>query len=73
MGYVLDADRDAQLLYGLYQDTDRETLYRSILDETVEKCLQKVRSRKGEIYYMEAGTIPAIGAGARSFAGEWIS
>ena len=64
MRYVLDADRDAQLLYGLYQDTDKETLYRSILDGTVERYLQKVRIRKGEVYYVEAGTIHAIGAGA---------
>ncbi len=69
----MDADRDAQLPYGLYQDMDKETLYRSILDGTVEKYLQKVRIREGEVYYMEAGTIHAISAGARSFAGEWIS
>lgn len=64
MWYVLDAARDAQLLYGLYRDIDKETLYRSILNGTVERYLQKVKIRKGEVYYVRAGTIHAIGAGA---------
>ena len=51
-------------MHNCYQDMDKETLYRSILDGTVEKYLQEVRSRKGEVYYVEAGTIHAIGAGA---------
>jgi mannose-6-phosphate isomerase class I len=64
MWYVLDADKGTQLIYGLYHDVDKETLRRSIQEGTVEKYLQKVKIRKGDVYYIEPGTIHAIGEGA---------
>lgn len=64
MWYVLDAAEDAKLIYGLYRNTDKETLRKSIMDGTIDKHLQKVRVKKDEIYLIEAGTIHAIGAGA---------
>lgn len=64
MWYVLDATKDAHLVYGLRRDTDRETLRRSIADGTLEKYLQKVKIHKNDLFYIEAGTIHAIGAGA---------
>lgn len=64
MWYVLDARKDAHLIYGLYRDTDKETLRASIADGTLEKHLQKVKIRKNDLFYIEAGTIHAIGAGA---------
>ncbi len=63
MWYVLDAAKDAKLVYGLYHDVDKEQLRRSIGDGTVEKYLQKVPVRKNDLFYIEAGTIHAIGAG----------
>ena len=64
MWYILDAAKDGRLIYGLYRKTDKETLRKSIADGTIEKHLQKVKIRKGEVYYIAAGTIHAIGAGA---------
>ena len=64
MWYVLDASRDAQLVYGFHHDVDRETLRRSIADGTVEKYLQKVPVKKDDLFYISAGTVHAIGAGA---------
>lgn len=64
MWYVLDADRETKLVYGLNRDADKETLRESILHGSIEKDLQKIRIRKGDVYYVEAGTIHAIGAGA---------
>ena len=64
MWYVLDAAKDAHLIYGLYRDTDKETIRESIKEGTIEKYLQKVKIKKDDLFYIEAGTIHAIGAGA---------
>lgn len=64
MWYVLDADKDAKLVYGLHHNVDKEHLRRSIEDGTVEKYLQSVPIHKDDLFYIEAGTIHAIGAGA---------
>lgn len=64
MWYVLDATKDAKLVYGLNRDCDEEEFRRSIEDGTIEKYLQKVPVKKGDIFFIEAGTIHAIGAGA---------
>ena len=64
MWYVLDAEKDTYLIYGLYYDIDKEVLRNSIFDGTIEKYLQKVKVKKDDVYYIEAGTIHAIGAGA---------
>lgn len=61
--YVLDATKDAKLVYGLYHDTCKDALRRGINDGTVEKYLQKVPVKKDDVFYVEAGTIHAIGKG----------
>lgn len=64
MWYVLDAASDAQLIYGFYHDITKERLRSSLLDGTVEKHLQKVKIKKDDVFFIEAGTVHAIGAGA---------
>ncbi|MDY5700420.1 MAG: type I phosphomannose isomerase catalytic subunit [Lachnospiraceae bacterium] len=62
MWYVVDAGEDAELIYGFYQDTDKETVKKSLDKGTIEKYLQKIKVKKDDIFYIEAGTIHAIGA-----------
>ena len=64
MWYVLDAAPGAALLYGLHRKTDRDTLRQSIAEGTIEKYLQRVAIKKNDLFYVKAGTIHAIGAGA---------
>lgn len=64
MWYVLDAGKDTRLVYGLYRDTDKEVLRNSVSDGTIDKYLRKVKIEKDDLFYIEAGTIHAIGAGA---------
>lgn len=64
MWYVLDAAKDASLVYGFRRDMEREVLQRSLTEGTVEKYLQKVRIKKNDVFYIEAGRVHAIGAGA---------
>ncbi len=63
MWYVLDAARDAKLVYGFYHDISREKLKKSLEDGTVERYLQKVKVQKDDLFYIEPGTVHAIGAG----------
>ncbi len=64
MWYVLDAAKDARLIYGFYHDIDEETLRKSLADGTVEKYLQKVPVQKDDVFFIPAGQVHAIGAGA---------
>ncbi len=62
MWYVLDAGKDARLVYGFYHDMDKEVLRNSIEDGTVEKYLQKITVKKDDVFFIEAGQVHAIGA-----------
>ena len=64
MWYVLDASRDAQLVYGFSHDINRAVLEKSLYDGTVEKYLQKVPVHSDDIFFIKPGTVHAIGAGA---------
>lgn len=64
MWYVLDASKDARLIYGLKHTTEKEKIKNAIANGTVGKYLQKVKIKKDDIFFIESGTIHAIGAGA---------
>lgn len=63
MWYVLDAAKEASLVYGLRHDMTADALRESIAGGTLEHHLQKIRVRKDDVFYVESGTIHAIGAG----------
>lgn len=62
--YVLDAAGDANLVYGLRQSVEKDKLRQAIENGSVEKYLQKIPVNKDDVFFVEAGTIHAIGAGA---------
>ena len=64
MWYVLDARRDAKLIYGLKQDCSKDEIRAAIKNGTMMKYLQKIPIHKGDLFFIPAGTIHAIGAGA---------
>ena len=64
MWYVLDAGKEASLVYGLNQDCTKEQLRQAIAGGTVMRYLQKVPVHKDDLFFIQAGTIHAIGAGA---------
>ena len=63
MWYVVEADDDAQIVYGVKEDITKEQLKQAISTNTVEKVLNSVNSKKGDVFFVEAGTIHAIGKG----------
>lgn len=64
MWYVLDASKDTKLVYGLSYTMDKDAIKTAIQNKTVEKYLQKVPIKKDDVFFIEAGTVHAIGAGA---------
>lgn len=64
MWYVLDASENSRLVYGLSRDAEAATLRRAISEGTLGKYLQWVPIRKDDVFFIPAGTIHAIGAGA---------
>ena len=63
MWYVLDAEPDAYLFVGLNRDIDAEEVRRRVEDKTITDILNKVYVKKGDVIFVPAGTIHAIGAG----------
>lgn len=63
MWYVLDAAKNAQLIYGFTHDMNANVLKKSLYKGDVEKYLQKVPVHKDDVFFIEPGTVHAIGAG----------
>ena len=61
--YVVEAAKDAHLIYGFLHDTERETVRRSLADGTLLRHLQKVPVKKGDVFFIPAGQVHALGAG----------
>lgn len=63
MWYVLAARKGAKLVYGFKQDMDAERVKKAIEAGNIEQYLNQVQVHKDDLFYIEAGTIHAIGAG----------
>ncbi len=63
MLYVVDCAQDAYLYYGFSREISREELRQRIQDGTILEVLNKVSVQKGDVFFIEAGTIHAIGKG----------
>lgn len=64
MWYVLDASKDAKLVYGFRKNMTAEKVRTSIADGTIMKHLQQVPVHKDDVFFLQPGTVHAIGAGA---------
>ncbi len=63
MWYVVHAEEDARITYGVCKDTTKKELADAIKEKRVEELLNSVPSKKGDVFFVEAGTIHAIGKG----------
>ena len=63
MWYVLAARDGASVVYGFNQDVEAEWIQNALADGTVEKYLNRVPVQKNDVFFVEAGTVHAIGAG----------
>lgn len=63
MWYVVEAEHDAELVYGFYNEITRQQLADGARNGDIEKYLNKVRTHPGDVFFIPAGTVHGIGAG----------
>ncbi len=61
--YVLDAADDAKLIYGFKDKISSEEFEKAIRNNTLTDVLNSVNVKKGDLFFIEAGTVHAIGKG----------
>lgn len=63
MWYVVDCDEGAELLYGFKKEISKDEFASRIADNTLLEVTQNVPVHKGDVFFIEAGTLHAIGKG----------
>ena len=63
MWYVLDAEEGAFLYYGFKREITREEFAKRIEENTLLEVLNAVPVKKGDVLFIESGTLHAIGKG----------
>ncbi len=61
MWYVMDAGKDAFLYYGFEKEISKEEFEKRILEDNLLEALHAVPVKKGDVLFIESGTIHAIG------------
>ncbi len=61
--YILDCDEDAELIYGFNRTISSDEFKERIADNTFLETVNKVKVKKGDLFFIEAGTLHAIGKG----------
>lgn len=63
MWYVVDCEPGAQLIYGFTRTLTKEELRRYIETDTLEEVCRFVPVKRGDVFFIPAGTLHAIGKG----------
>ena len=63
MWYVVDCDEGAELIYGFNKAIGKEEFKRRIENNTLTDVCNFVPVKKGDVFFMSAGTLHAIGNG----------
>lgn len=63
MWYIMDAEPGSQLVYGLKNGCSIDAFAAAIQEDKVEDSLNYVEVKKGDVYFIPAGQVHAIGAG----------
>ena len=63
MWYIVDCEPGASLLYGFKEQISREEFERRIADNSLLDVCNRVPVHKGDVFFIDSGTLHAIGAG----------
>ncbi|MBS5080966.1 MAG: type I phosphomannose isomerase catalytic subunit [Clostridiales bacterium] len=63
MWYIMDCEEGAFIYFGVNKNVSKQELKKRIENNTVLEILNKVEVKKGDTFFVNAGTIHAIGAG----------
>lgn len=63
MWYVVDCDEGAKLIYGFNRTINKTEFEQRIKENTLEEVCNYVPVKKGDVFFIAAGTLHAIGTG----------
>lgn len=63
MWYVMQADENARLILGFKEKSSAEEYVQNLKNKTLLTILDTKTVKQGEVYFLETGTVHAIGAG----------
>ncbi|MDR0974402.1 MAG: class I mannose-6-phosphate isomerase [Ruminococcus sp.] len=63
MWYIMDCEPGASIILGFNRDITKEEFEERIKNNTLLEAVNKIPVKKGDCYYVEAGTLHAIGKG----------
>ncbi len=63
MWYIIDAQEDAKLIFGLKEGTDKESFAQALKKGEPDDMLNYVSVKKGDMFFVPAGMLHAIGKG----------
>ncbi len=63
MWYVVDARPGAQLVYGLREGVSKDDFKKAVEENKIDKCLNYVDVHSGDVFFIPAGCVHAIGGG----------
>lgn len=63
MWYIVDCDPGATLLYGFKHEISKDEFAQRIADNTLLEVTNAVPVKKGDVFFIQAGTLHAIGKG----------
>jgi mannose-6-phosphate isomerase len=63
MWYVMQAEQNARIIVGFKKESSSEEYLQHLRNKTLPSILNEIIVKKGDVFFLETGTIHAIGAG----------
>lgn len=63
MWYIMHADENAELIVGFKENTSKDKYLEALKNNELVKLLNRENIKNGDVFFIEAGTVHAIGAG----------
>ncbi|MFH6958105.1 type I phosphomannose isomerase catalytic subunit [Flavobacterium aquidurense] len=63
MWYVMQADTDARIIVGFKENSSKEEYLEHLNNNSLVSILDDVKAKAGDVFFLETGTVHAIGAG----------
>lgn len=61
--YILDCEPDSEIIFGFKKEISKDVFRRSVEDGTFLQYVNREKVKKGDLFFIEAGTLHAIGKG----------
>ena len=63
MWYIMQADNDARIIVGFKEKSNAKEYVENLKNKTLLSILDDVKVKSGDVFFLETGTVHAIGAG----------